>query len=157
MWAQSSSSADLEGLVTETNVTGRYRVPALPAGEYFVRVAKTGFATVERSGLILQVGAVATVNIDLPVAAQSQKVDVVEAAPIVDAGRSTVGAVVDRGEIENLPINGRSFLDFSRTVAGVTAQQTGGQGSGLSFNGHQVRDDGALESGWPNEFPFVSG
>ena len=78
MWAQSSSSADLEGIVTdaaggaiaaaeltvtnretgvsrlsETNITGRYRVSALPAGEYSVRVAKTGFATVERSGLIL--------------------------------------------------------------------------------------------------------
>jgi len=90
-----------------------------------VRVAKAGFATVERSGLILQVGGVSTINIELPVAARSQKIDVVEAAPIVDTGRSTIGAVVDRGEIENLPINGRSFLDFSRTVAGVTARQTG--------------------------------
>ena len=59
---------------------------------------------------------------------------------------------MDQGEIDNLPINGRNFLDFSRTVAGVTPQQTSGEGSGLSFNGQRGRSnslsiDGAENNG----------
>ena len=104
----------------------------------------------ERSGLVLQVGQIATVNIALPIAAQAQRIDVVEAAPIVDTGRAAVGAVVTRVEIENLPINGRNFLDYSRTVAGVTAQQTSGQGSGLSFNGQRGRSNNISIDGVDN-------
>jgi hypothetical protein len=173
--AQSSNTADLEGLITdpagaviagarltvknretgvvrtgETNHIGRYRVAALPAGEYELTVSKEGFATSVRTGLALRVGQVATVDVQLPVAAQSEKVTVTEAVPIVETGRATVGAVVDRNEIENLPINGRNFLDYSRTVAGVTAQQTSGQGSGLSFNGQRGRSNNLSIDGVDN-------
>ena len=180
VWAQSATSADLEGIVTDaaggvipqasvvvinketgitrtgvTNDLGRYRIASLQVGEYDLRVSKDGFATVERKGLQLHVGQLATINVELPVAAQVQRVDVTEAAPIVETGRANLGAVVNRTEIDNLPINGRNFLDYSRTVAGVTAQQTSGQGSGLSFNGQRARSnnisvDGADNNGQSN-------
>ena len=179
-WAQSGTAADLEGIVTDaaggavadaslvvvnvetgitrqsaTNALGRYRVSALPVGEYELRVTKAGFASVERKGLVLQVGQVATLNIELPVATQFQQVTVSESAPIIEAGRANVGAVVNRNEIDSLPINGRNFLNYSLTVAGVTAQQTSGQGSGLSFNGQRGRSnnisiDGADNNGQLN-------
>ena len=179
-WAQSATSADLEGIVTDaaggvipqasvvvinketgitrtgvTNDLGRYRIPSLQVGEYELRISKQGFATVERRGLQLHVGQVATVNVELPVAAQTQRVEVTEAAPIVETGRANLGGVVNRAEIDNLPINGRNFLDYSRTVAGVTSQQTSGQGSGLSFNGQRARSnnisvDGADNNGQMN-------
>lgn len=178
--AQSATAADLEGVITDaaggtiagagltvtnretgiarqgtSNSIGRYRIAALPAGEYELRVSKEGFSSVERTGLILHVGQVATLDIQLPVAAQVQQITVSEAAPILETGRATVGAVVNRAEIDNLPINGRNFLDYSRTVAGVTAQQTSGQGSGLSFNGQRGRSnnisiDGADNNGQLN-------
>lgn len=179
-YAQSSTAADLEGTVTDAgggavaaadlNVTntetgiarqsatsslGRYRVSALPAGNYEVRVAKPGFATIERKGIVLQIGQVVTLDVELPVATQAQEVTISESAPMIETGRASVGEVINRAEIDNLPINGRNFLDFSRTVAGVTAQQTSGQGSGLSFNGQRGRSnnivvDGATDNGQLN-------
>ena len=178
--AQSAASADLAGTITdptgagipgatlkatntetsvvresETNGLGLYRIAALPAGVYELQVSKVGFATVTRQGLLLHVGQLATLDIELPLAAQSQQITVTEAAPLVETGRTSVGEVVNRAEIDNLPINGRAFLDYARTVAGVTAQQTSGQGSGLSFNGQRGRSnnisiDGADNNGQLN-------
>lgn len=178
--AQSSVGAELQGVVqdetgaalpgasltivhVETGVErtiftasdGRYRAPALPVGEYRVRVSLQGFTTVERSGLVLQVGQVATIDVTLPIAGLEEVVNVVQAAPLVETGRAQVGTVVSRTEINNLPINGRNFLDFSTTVAGVTGQQMSGQGSGLSFNGQRARSnnisiDGADNNGQLN-------
>ncbi|MDQ6701330.1 MAG: carboxypeptidase-like regulatory domain-containing protein, partial [Acidobacteriota bacterium] len=149
IYSQSATAADLEGTVTDpaggtisgaelavtntetgaarqgtTNSLGRFRIPALPAGSYGMRISKTGFASVERKGLTLQIGQVVTLDIQLPVAAQAQEITISAAAPIVETGRASVGAVINRAEIDNLPTNGRNFLDFSRTVAGVTGQQT---------------------------------
>ncbi len=172
---QSATSADIEGLVTdqagaavpgaelkitnketgvqrrgETNSLGRYRIAALPASEYDLHISKAGFAAYERKGLTLQVGQLAALDVTLSIAGQVQEVTIVEAAPMVDTGRATIGAVVNRNEIDGLPINGRSFLDFSRTVAGVTAQQTSGQGSGLSFNGQRGRSNNLSVDGADN-------
>jgi hypothetical protein len=177
--AQSASGADLEGTIRDdtgaalpgvtivaTNVdTGVQRTtfsnrrslsPAGAAGRgYTLTVSLDGFATVERTGLVLQVGQVATMDIVLPLAGVEETVTVTQAAPIVETGRTQVGAVVSRTEIDNLPINGRNFLDFSTTVAGVTGQQMSGQGSGLSFNGQRSRSnnisiDGADSNGQLN-------
>ncbi|HWB86872.1 MAG TPA: TonB-dependent receptor [Bryobacteraceae bacterium] len=165
-WAQSAVTADLQGTVadgarrtvsgalltavnvetgvkrtTVTNSFGRYRIAALAAGEYVLTVVKEGFATVERKGLALEVGQAATVDFELTIASQSQTITVVADTSVVDTGRSAVGPVVDRTEIDNLPIDGRNFLDFAQTVGGVTDQQTSGQGSGISFNGQRGRSN----------------
>jgi hypothetical protein len=124
-----------------TNEVGRYRIPAVPAGSYRLAVSLDGFATVQRSGLSLEVGQVLTVDIALPTAGVSQEVTVTADAPIVERGRTQTGAVVSRTEIENLPSNGRDFLSFSTVVAGVTGQQMSGQGSGISFNGQRSRSN----------------
>ena len=106
--AQSSSTADLEGTISDSaaavvpgaqltvtnietgikrtgvsNEVGRFRISALPAGEYQLSATKAGFATVEHTGLILQIGQLATVDFTLPVASQTQTVNISEAAPMV--------------------------------------------------------------------------
>jgi hypothetical protein len=94
--AQSSNSADLEGTITDSAgaaIAGRpsdghehgnscyarlrdelvqdfYHLPALPAGEYDLQVSKDGFASVERRGLALRAGQLATIDVELPVASQ---------------------------------------------------------------------------------------
>jgi hypothetical protein len=178
--AQTATAADLEGVVSddsgavlvgakititnvETGVTrttasddgGRYRVSALPPGQYKLQATHTGYAAAERDGLILQIGQVATIDIRLQVPGVEEVVVVTQAAPIVETARPQLGTVVNRLEIENLPINGREFLDFARTVPGVSGQQTSGQGSGLSFNGQRGRSnnisvDGADSNGQLN-------
>jgi len=124
-----------------TNEIGRYRIPAVPAGAYALKVSMDGFATMQRDGLTLEVGQVLRVDVTLPPAGVTQEVTVTAAAPIVEQGRAQTGAVVSRAEIENLPSNGRDFLSFSTQVAGVTGQQMSGQGSGISFNGQRARSN----------------
>jgi hypothetical protein len=109
-----------------TNETGRFRIPSVPAGAYKLTVSLDGFATVQRSGLTLEVGQVMTLDIALPPAGVSQEVTVTADAPVIEPGRTQTGAVVSRNEIENLPSNGRDFLSFSTVVAGVTGQQMSG-------------------------------
>jgi carboxypeptidase family protein/TonB-dependent receptor-like protein len=125
----------------QTNSDGLYRFAALPVGNDRLKVEKSGFSPLEREGITLQLGQVASLDVQLQVGTAQQQVDVTPNAPIVETDRTSGGAVVNRVEIEALPINGRNFLDFARTVAGVTAQQTSGRGSGLSFNGQR---------GWSN-------
>ena len=175
LYAQSAATGDLQGTITDatnaavaevrvsaansatglvrtvvTNELGRYRLPGLPAGEYKVRLVRQDFTTTERSGIVLRVGAVATVDVQMSVAGLSQIVTITDPAPMVEPGKASVGSVVDQNEIANLPINGRNFLDYSRTVAGVTAQQTSGQGSGLSFNGQRGRSNNLSIDGVDN-------
>ena len=126
---------------TVANQSGRYRIPAVPAGTYKLAVSLDGFTTALRTGLSLEVGQVLTVDISLAPAGVSHEITVTAAAPIVERGRTQTGAVVSRAEIENLPSNGRDFLSFSTVVAGVTGQQMSGQGSGISFNGQRARSN----------------
>ena len=164
--AQTAAGGDIEGVVRDTtggvlpgaalvltNVetgierhtvsseAGRYRFPAVNVGMYSLAVSLDGFATVRRQGLTLEVGQVITVDVELPPAQLEQEVTVTADAPIIERGRAQAGAVVTRNEIENLPSNGRDFISFSVTVAGVTGQQMSGQGSGLSFNGQRGRSN----------------
>ena len=134
----------------QTDQNGHYRFTALPIGTYQLNIQKDGFGNVERKGLVLQVGQIASLNIQLSLASAQQSVVVNGNAPIVDVDRTTLGGVVDQAQIENLPINGRDFLNFAPTVAGVTPQQTSGQGSGLSFNGQRGRSNNILLDGVEN-------
>jgi len=178
--AQTSTGADIEGLahdttgavlpgvtVVATNVatgvkrdtvtvsSGRFRLAALPPGEYTLTAFLTGFATLERSGLILRVGQVATLDLTLKVAQLAETVTVSQDAPVVETARTQLGVVVNSEDIENLPINGRNYLDFAVTVPGVTGTQNTGQGSGISVNGQRQRSnnisvDGADSNGQLN-------
>lgn len=174
-WAQSSNSGDIEGAVADpsgalvpgativatnrdtgvirngaSSNTGHYRLAGLPAGTYELVISRDGFVTAVQSSVTVRVGEVVTVNVALNVGSMSEKVTVSTEVPLVEPGRASFGVVVDRNEIENLPINGRNFLDFSRTVAGVGAQQTSGQGSGLSFNGQRGRSNNLSIDGVDN-------
>lgn len=133
-----------------TGPEGRYRIPALPVGEYTLTVSLDGFATVERTGLRLEIGQIATIDIEMKLATLTETVNVTGATPLVETARTTTGAVVNRAEIDNLPINGRDFLSYSTTVAGVTAQQMSGQGSGISFNGQRGRSNNISVDGADN-------
>jgi Carboxypeptidase regulatory-like domain/TonB-dependent Receptor Plug Domain len=134
----------------QTDSSGHYRFTALPIGTYQLGIQKEGFSSVQRRGLVLQVGQIATLNIQLTLASAQQSIVVNGDTPIVDVDRTTLGGVVSQAQIENLPINGRDFLNFAPTVAGVTPQQTSGQGSGLSFNGQRGRSNNIMLDGVEN-------
>ena len=108
-------------LSTLTNQAGEFVVPNLIPGQYNLRVAAPGFSTVNRSGVELHVNERIAVEITMSVGEVTQEVEVQAAAPLLESEQSTVGNVITRREVSELPLNGRSVYQLAYLNAGVTA------------------------------------
>lgn len=106
-------------LATTTSDAGIFVMPSVVPGTYRVEVAKPGFKTAVRSGVGVNVATAVTVDIVLEVGEVTERVDVQGAAPLVERQSGSVGTVVDRQFVENLPLNGRSFQSLLELVPGV--------------------------------------
>src|SRR3989449_4465856 len=133
---------------TETDSTGNFSIPALPSGNYRVEIAKTGFRTILISSYTLEVGTTAAQNFTLEVGQVSQVVEVSSQAPVIESSTMTVGQVIDQKTVQEIPLNGRHFVDLGLLIPGtVTPPQSGfltaplrGQGS-FAFNTSGNRED----------------
>ena len=104
---------------TKTNDDGAYVLPNLPPGEYEVKAEATGFKISSRTGVTLQVGQSQTVDFDLAVAGVVEIIiDEFGSAPPIDVNSSKVDRVISEREIENLPLNGRNFLELALLTPG---------------------------------------
>ncbi len=103
---------------------GAYTSGALIPGNYTVRVEAAGFKTSEMPVLV-QVGETASGNIKLQVGQNTQVVEVQGTAVTVNTQQATVEGVLNTEQIENLPINGRNFLDLAQLEPGVQIQDGG--------------------------------
>jgi hypothetical protein len=133
---------------TQTNGSGDYEVPALPPGTYSVEVRMSGFQTQVAKSLVLEVSNNAVQNFSLKVAAANEVVTVESAAPIIETTTITVGQTITQRTVQELPLNGRHFVDLALLVPGsVTAPQNGnlttplrGQGA-FAVNTAGMRED----------------
>lgn len=107
-----------------TNSSGTFSSGALIPGDYRVRVAGTGFTTSEVS-VVVQVNTTASANVKLAVGQSSQVVEVQGTEVAVNTEQATVQGVLTAEQIENLPINGRNFLDLAQLEPGVQIQDGG--------------------------------
>jgi len=171
--ARDDSGAVLPGAnVTATNVEttvvrstasdsqGRYLLPALAPGVYRVTAELFGFGTRTRENVALLLGQAAIVDFTLGLSGKSEAVTVTESAPILDARRTAVAAVIGTRQIENLPIAGRNFIAFSVLTPGVTTDRSA-QGvagtTGLSFTGQSARANNVMVDGFDNNDATVGG
>src|SRR6202453_708353 len=107
-----------QALKVTTSSAGAYNSGALVPGNYSVRAEATGFKTVEE-GVIVKVGVVSGINFTLQVGAANTVVEVAEQAVAVNTEQASVQGVLNREQIENLPVKGRNFLDLPQLKAGV--------------------------------------
>jgi len=133
-----------------TNKSGEYRFTAIPVGDYVVTVDKEGFGQTVESGISLEVGQMATINLSVKVASENTQVNVSSETPIIDTDRSSIGQTISSEDIENLPSENRNFLDFALTVPGIDSNSSSGQGSGFSANGGRQRSNSILVDGVEN-------
>lgn len=117
-----------------TNEIGIYTVSLLPPGQYRVQISKVGFKTLIKPGIVLNVQSAVAINFTLPVGATSESVTVDAGSSILNTTDATVGTVVDRKFVANIPLNGRSFQDLISMTPGVVTQSPQA-GSSLGFNG----------------------
>jgi hypothetical protein len=107
-----------------TTSAGAYTSGALTPGDYVVRVEAKGFKTSEEP-LTVQVGVTSSGNIKLQVGEATQVVEVQASEVQVNTEQATVQGVLTTEQIENLPINGRNFLDLAQLEPGVQIQDGG--------------------------------
>lgn len=131
----------------QTDQNGYYSAPFLIPGVYQVKVEKQGFRSEVRSNIMLQVDQQARVDVTLSLGEMTQAVSVTAAPPLVESQSSSLGQVINRAPVEELPLNGRNFAQLVWLSPGVTTGQVGENLSGASsFNPRAASDFNALGS-----------
>jgi outer membrane receptor protein involved in Fe transport len=107
-----------------TGGDGAFRFPALPVGPYEIRAELSGFRASVRSGVRLQVGQEAVVDMVLELGSIQETVTVTGEAPLVETTTSALGAVVTAEEIASLPLNDRNYIGLTMMQPGVSESRT---------------------------------
>ena len=132
-----------------SNATGHYEIPLLPPGVYRTVAELSGFQAVHAL-LNINVGTDKTFDVKLnPGVAET--VTVTAAAPIVETSKSEVSSVVNEKAIQNLPVNGRNFIDFVLTTPGVVRDVRTGD---ISFAGQRGTLNSMVVDGANNDNTF---
>lgn len=113
--------AEQEG---STNEAGRYVYPDITPGVYTLRISSDGFETQEVTDLDVQVGQRAAVNVELAIGQVTNVVTVEAAAVLLETESNAIGTVVESERVNELPLNGRNFLELA-LLAGGTAPSEG--------------------------------
>src|SRR5262245_23539933 len=144
--------------IAKTDANGVYRIPVLPPGVYEVKIEINGFKTQIKKGVMVTVGQTLTLNFELAIGCPKEAVVVDTDDQLIETERTHQSSTITQRPINNLPINGRNFLDFARLTPAVveespavTSVQIGAlTTSGLSFTGQTGRANSVLIDGVDN-------
>ena len=177
-----SSTATLQGLLTDTSGaavpgatvtitnagtntsrsfttsdTGLYSFPLLPVGRYRLDATKTGFKSVTRDNIVLQVSDRVSLDLTLEVGGSTERVDVEATAPLINTNNAALGQVVENRRIVELPLNGRDPFALAALAPGVLPTPGAGfvhlGGSVPSINGASNFTSEVTVDGMPNTTP----
>ena len=137
-----------------TDQTGEYVAPDLQPGSYMVRATATGFKSVERTGLLLEVKQDMRVDITLQPGDQAQTVTVTEEAPQIETTNATLGGTLSNETINDLPLNGRNYQNLLALRPGMVIYPGGG-GWTQSTNGIRPEDNQYIVDGLTNDNPLT--
>src|SRR5713101_7101568 len=165
-------SASVSARQTETGLTrsamtdhsGAYVLLELPVGHYQLQVEARGFQTYVQQGIILNVNETATIPVRLVVGAESQQVQVVADAQLIQGTVTSLGKAVSGREVLDLPLDGRNFTQLGLLQPGVVPltpglAEAGGSlrdGQAYAVNGQRPESNNFLIDG-ANNFNGVDG
>ena len=115
-----SNTATGEKYTAKSDSRGEYRVEQVPPGTYTMEVISSGFATQDLQAFRLLVDQRSKQDISLSVGTATQTVSVSAASLLIETDSSNQGQVIGTQQIENLPLNGRDYLQLAQLSAGVT-------------------------------------
>jgi len=143
-----------------TNDSGAFRFDLLPAGNYNVKVTRSGFSTLEQN-LELFIGQTVTTDFSLTIGATSQLVEVSSDVPLVDQTKTDLSQNITPKEVEELPLLGRDVANLAYLVPGVKAADsydpTKARYAILSVNGQGGRNVNVTINGVDNKDSTVGG
>src|SRR5215472_17508720 len=121
-----------ESVSQQTDERGHFLFLYLSPSQYDVTVEKSGFAPYTVNAVVINVGTTPSLHPQLTPGGVETKLTVVGEAPLVDTSESALASVVERQNIDQLPLNGRNFTDFALLTPGATSDGDFGM---ISFNG----------------------
>jgi hypothetical protein len=111
---------------TVSSSGGAYSLPALQPGTYRLVVSSSGMETSTFQNIVLNVDSTQEINVKLGVTTANQTVDVSASAQQINSSTMTVGQVIDQKTVQEIPLNGRHFLDLSQLIPGSVTAPPGG-------------------------------
>ena len=101
-----------------TDGVGRFQIPAR-IGNYRITAELSGFTTVELTGVQLLVGQTAAVNMQMKPSTVAETVTVTGESPLIDVTQSSLGGNIDPKQMEDLPVQGRTWLHGYTSAFGL--------------------------------------
>ncbi|MEQ1866129.1 MAG: carboxypeptidase regulatory-like domain-containing protein [Micropepsaceae bacterium] len=109
-----------------TDGAGGYNAPNLTPSTYTVKVEFMGFRTFERKDIVLSVGQEIVINATLQPGQQSETITVTGEPPPINTTSAVLGGTLQPGTIQELPLNGRNFMNLLELRPGITIVPGGG-------------------------------
>jgi Carboxypeptidase regulatory-like domain/TonB dependent receptor len=103
---------------TKTNDEGIYVLPDLLTGQYHLSIAQPGFASSDFAHTVIEAGRATTIDTQLQIAAAGAHVEVNGTQATLDLAQSMIQGQITSKTIENIPLNGRNFLELAYLVPG---------------------------------------
>ena len=147
---------DIRRSVT-TDARGRYLVPLLQPSVYDLLVELEGFHSARYQELEVAVDERATVDVILVLAGVTEQIDVSVEIPIIEVERSDVTWRVSGRTIDDLPLNGRNFVDLMALAPGARPMLPSGVTGGVSLFGERPVATSFIVDGIDNNDPLRGG
>jgi hypothetical protein len=157
-----------------TGADGFYTIPLVNPGLYQIKATLSGFRTTVRDAITVVVNETVRGDMVLQVGQVEEQVTVLGQSPLVETTNATLGVVIDRQKVVDLPLNGRNFAQLGTLIPGVVAPPTalgaafgqegnatpGGFGNvtgGFNVNGQRNQSNNFLLDGATNNDSFNTG
>jgi len=125
------------GFIVErvTDSSGRFFMSSLPIGEWELTASLVGFKRSIQTGLTLEIGSVAELKFNLDIGQLTEEVTVVATAPLLQSTTAEISDVIDSRSVEQIPLNGRQFLQLAQLSDAVVVPPGGTRGAALQQAG----------------------
>jgi outer membrane receptor protein involved in Fe transport len=136
---------------TTSDDNGLFRLPLLPVGVYDLTADLSGFTSRKLPEIAVTVGLTVTLRIQMAVSGVVETVNVAGGTPIIETSRTQVSSTITEAAVQNLPVNGRNFIDFALLTPGVTRDVRTGD---ISFAGQRGTLNSLVVDGADNNNTF---
>ncbi|HEX7895149.1 MAG TPA: carboxypeptidase regulatory-like domain-containing protein, partial [Terriglobales bacterium] len=124
---------------------GVYNLVALPPASYDITISAAGFAPSTAKGVVVTVGGSTELPVTLAIQGATETVNVSSEAAAIETNRTSTTDTVDQNKIDNLPINGRNYMNYTLTDSQVLRDNAPNTGaaptSGLNMSGQRARSN----------------
>ena len=125
------------GLTVErvTDIEGRFFMSSLPIGEWDVAVALPGFRSFVEHGIVVDIGRNLELHYTLELGQVSELVEVTATAPLLQLTTAEISDIIETRQVEEIPLNGRQFLQLAQLSPAVVIPPSGTRGAALQQAG----------------------